>query len=202
MSKRSSNRGLGPCTCTAGACAGDTYFLSTARQSRIVSAYYRIHLTRATTRNGSLPTIGKTPSTPFGDPLCRQLSSTDQIGCIVKANGCDIGYAGREAVDNVLSLGLANVKNFAFMIEGIRGSTGNIQNLVLPPATPVYPISGTLWLSSIVGFGSPLLTADETTLYNYESTQANSDFLISVHNFVLVPSGVTNRLKSCPAVFP
>ena len=202
------NSQCGNGTCTSGLCAGDTYFLSTARQARIVSAYYRIHMTRNTTLNGSVPTFGNpAPTDPLGTPLCEKFTSTDQIGCLVKANSCDIGYAGREAVDDVIGLGLANVQNFGLMIEGIRGSTQNIQNLALPPATPVYPIACKLWLNSINGFTS--LTADETTLFNFEQvtgpgtvSNPSIDDIIFKRNFVNVPSGVTNRLKNCPAVFP
>jgi hypothetical protein len=95
------------------------------------------------------------------------------------------------------------------MIEGIAGSTANIQ-LIASATTPpagTYPIARKLWLNSINGFTS--LTADETTLFNFEQvtgmgtvTNPSIDDIIFKRNFVNVPSVVTNRLKNCPATFP
>ncbi len=154
--------------------------LSTVRQARVVSAFYRLHTTNNTTQHGSVPTVAN----------CRLFDSTVQIGCLVKANSCTIGFAGREAVDS------ATLQNFAFRIEGIPPTTQNIQNLVIAGATPVYPISRKLWMNSITGFAAA--TADENSLVTFESNPANIDPIILNRNFVQVPSTVT-RLRGCPS---
>lgn len=155
--------------------------LAAARQARVVSAYYRLHTTRNTNVNGSVPKVAN----------CRTFTSTDQIGCLVKANTCTIGYAGREAADKVLP-----GANFALRMEGIVPSTQNIQNLVIAGATPVYPISRKLWLNSLTGFSTG--TADETSLFNFESNAASIDPIVLNRNFVQVPASVT-RLRACPS---
>jgi len=155
--------------------------LSAARQARVVSGYYRLHTTRNTTRNGSVPKIAS----------CQQFTSTDQIGCLVKANTCTIGFAGREAADKTLP-----GANFALRMEGIVPSTQNIQNLVIAGATPIYPISRKLWLNALNGFSTA--TAAETSLFNFESVPGNIDPIIQGRNFVQVPSTVT-RLRACPS---
>lgn len=164
-----------------------TTSLSAARQARVVSAYYRLHTTTTTNLHNSVPTGGP----------CRLFSSTAQIGCLVKANTCSIGFAGREAADD-LSIPGTVAQNLAFMIEGVRPTTANIQNLVTGAGT-VYPISRALWLNSIGGFSGA--SAAEQALYAFESVPANIDPIILSKNFTVVPPGVT-RLKSCPATFP
>ncbi len=161
--------------------------LSAARQARVVSAYYRLHTTRNTNRNGSVPKVAQ----------CQTFTSTDQIGCLVKANTCTIGYAGREAADKT-----APLLNFALRMEGIIPSTQNIKNLVIAGSTPVYPISRKLWLNSLNGFSTG--TAAEQSLFSFESTASSvaapsaMDNIILNRNFVQVPDGVT-RLRACPS---
>jgi hypothetical protein len=165
---------------------GTTASANALRQSRVVTAFYRMHVTRTTNRNGSTPTL------PAGQ-FCRLASSTDQIGCLVKANTCSIGYAGRESVDS---------NNLAARIEGFPASVPNIENLVLTASTADdYPLARTLWLNSIVGFSSPTLSAGETGLFNFMNTPASIDPIVTTHKFIQVPASVS-RLKACPAVFP
>lgn len=161
--------------------------LSATRQARVVSAYYRLHTTRNTTVHGSVPKVAS----------CQTFTSTDQIGCLVKANTCTIGFAGREAADKVLP-----ASNFAIRMEGIIPATQNIQNLVIAGATPVYPISRKLWLNALNGFSTA--TTAEQSLFTFESapssvaTPSAMDSIILGRNFVQVPDGVS-RLRVCPS---
>lgn len=162
--------------------------LSAARQTRVVSAFFRLHTSQITTLGS--PTIGIN---------CKKFTSTDQIGCLVEANPCSIGFAGRESVDNVV--------NFAALIEGIRATSTNISNLVTTPATTAddYPLARTLWLNALNGFSG--VTGPEVGLVKCEQGQIPGvpQSLVDEHvqalNFVAVPAGV-NRSKTCPAVFP
>jgi hypothetical protein len=160
--------------------------LATIRQNRVVSAFYRLH-TSQTTYLGGFPT----------GINCKKLSSTEQIGCLVEANPCSIGFAGREAVDNIL--------NMAFQVQGIKPTAANISNLVNGSGGPVYPISRKLWLNALNGFGS--VTGDQNSLLSCFRGMVPGvsldtiDSIIQNRTFVPVPAGVA-RTKSCPAVFP
>ncbi len=156
--------------------------ISATRQTRVVSAYYRIHTTRTTNLHGSSPTGGP----------CTAFSSSVQIGCLVKASTCSIGLASREAVDGFPR------HNLAFRLDGISASAANLQSL-LTGSSPVYPMARALWLSSIAGFSSGTLNGDEFELMSFESTPSSIDPIIQSHNFVTVPGGVS-RLRSCPGL--
>jgi hypothetical protein len=159
--------------------------LSAARQARVVSALFRLHISQVTNLGAPAPGIN-----------CKKFTATDQIGCLVAANPCSIGFAGRESLDNAL--------NIAAQIGGIQVTPTNIQHLVTA-GTPVYPLARRLWVNSIAGFST--VTGDELSLLNCFRGQAPGVSLLDVdgilqrRNFVAVPSGVS-RTKSCPAVFP
>jgi hypothetical protein len=162
-------------------------FLSAIRQTRVVSAFYRLHVSQTTNLGAFATGIS-----------CKKFSSTEQIGCLVEANPCSIGFAGRESVDNVF--------NFAFQVQGIKPTAPNISNLVNGSGGAPYPISRTLWVNSINGFGS--VTGDQQSLLQCFRGQTAGvplsliDTLVQGRNFVPVPSNVSNRTKACPATFP
>jgi len=161
-----------------------------ARQNRVVTAFYRMHFTHTTNLNGSVPTL------PAGQ-FCRKLSATNQIGCLVKASACSVGFAGREAVD-VFSSG---PKNMAFRLADIAGSVTNIQNLVTTPSTADdYPMARGLYVNAANGFASVAngtFGGNELDLLNFFRTPANIDPIIAARNFIVVPGGVT-RSTGCP----
>jgi len=189
------NRGfhLHPVT-NAGAYKRDAYVnpnipvsggIPAARQNRVVTAWFRLHFTHTTNLNGSVPTL------PAGQ-FCRKLSSTNQIGCLVKANACSLGYAGREAVDVFAS----GPQNMVFRLNDISASVVNIDNLFTTPATADdYPLARGLYVNSVKGFAS--VTGDELTLLNFMRTPANIDPIIAARNFIPVPPTVT-RSTGCP----
>jgi hypothetical protein len=150
-------------------------------QNRVVSAYYRLHTTRTM--------LAQAPAT---GGACREMSAHAQVGCLVAANPCSIGYATRE-----VTLTPIPSHNFAFELDGIAPTTVNIQNLVTG-GVPLYPMARDLWLNSSVGFASGALTADELALYNFESIPTNIDPIIVSRGFIPVPLPVL-RLYNCPA---
>ena len=151
--------------------------VSAARQARIVSAFYRLHTSQVTNIGGSVPTGGP----------CQTFSATTQIGCLVKASACSIGFAGREGVTS------PPADNMAFRIAGITPSTSNVQALVLGGSA--YPLARKLWFNSIKGFGA--VTGAESTLTGCFQNAALVDPIVATHNFVQVPASVT-RLRGCP----
>jgi hypothetical protein len=94
-------------------------------------AYFRLHqnfvATGATT--GTLP--------------CQKPSATDQIGCLVTASPCSIGYAGNSAVVG---------NTVAINVNNIAPSNACIQKLLTDPSGPLYPISRKLYFNTIAGF--------------------------------------------------
>ncbi len=97
----------------------------------ITSAFYRIHTSRTLTGTG---TGG-----------CQESTATKQIGCLVQASPCSIGYAGGEAKDT-LPIGTA----VGFKINALDPSKSGIRKLI-NTGTP-YPLSRQLWINSMAGF--------------------------------------------------
>ena len=156
-----------------------------SNQNRVVSAFFRIHMSQVTNLGAPAPGIN-----------CKKFTSTEQIGCLVEASPCSIGFAGRESVDNAL--------NIAMQVNGIKVTAQNIANLATN-ATPVYPLARRLWVNSINGFGT-VTGAQLSLLQCFEGLTpgvplGDIDLVLSHRNFVPVPAGVT-RLKGCPATFP
>ena len=176
---------------TAGHYVRDNYLnpnlptLSAVRQNRVVSAFFRLHISHVTNLGGFAPGIN-----------CKKFSSTEQIGCLVAASPCSIGFAGREAVDNAL--------NIAAQVAGIKPTAPNIENLVNGSGRPFYPLSRRLWVNALNGAA---VGGDQLSLLRCFQGQLPGVTLNDIdadlrrRNFVAVPAGV-NRSKSCPAVFP
>jgi hypothetical protein len=81
-----------------------------------------------------------------GVPVCRNASDAQQIGCLVNADPCSIGYAGREAVPT-----MTTAYNQALLVNGFAPTVANIAKLVTDPLH-AYPLSNRLFLASLVGF--------------------------------------------------
>ena len=175
----------------------------TARQNRVVSAYFRLHTSRATDLGGT-PTVIGNP----GVKICKEFASTDQIGCLVRANPCSIGFAGREAVD-------AGNLSLAFQIGKVgsvdptlawTASPGNIANITLNP-TAAYPLARTLWVNSYVGISAVLASGDTTgqkDLLNCMGASGSTtmiDGVVAARRLIPMPPG-TVRTRTCPATFP
>ena len=160
--------------------------LSVVRQNRVVNALFRLHISQVTNLGAPAPGIN-----------CKKFNSTDQIGCLVAANPCSIGFAGRESVDNAL--------NIAMQVAGIKGTSPNIENLVNASGGPIYPLSRRLWFNALNGFDT--VTGDQLSLLKcFQGLTpgvplTDIDLVVQHHHFVAVPGGVS-RTKSCPAVFP
>lgn len=160
--------------------------LSAVRQNRIVSAFYRLHVSQVDMLADLAPGIN-----------CKKFSATDQIGCLVSANPCSIGFAGREAVDDFT--------NMAVQMENIKSTPATISNLVNGSGNPPYPLARRLWLNALNGFGT--VTGDQRTLLQcFQGLRPGVpldliDSIVAGRNFVSVPAGVA-RNKTCPATFP
>jgi hypothetical protein len=119
---------------------------------RFARRYFGVHMVR--------PDSSQAPATIATG--CTSETDTGQIGCLVKASPCSLGFAGREAADAA-----APFANLALRINNIIPNTANIENLATA-AGPVYPLARKLWFNSfqdpIVGFLTPNLSAAEQAL--------------------------------------
>jgi hypothetical protein len=136
----------------------------------ITGAFYRVHTTE---------TIAA------GAQTCRRSSATDQIGCLVQANPCSIGFAGREATTVVAGavLGLS--------VNGLPPTQANIENLInTPSAADDYPLARKLYFNSIKGFQDPLLRDGEYELARCMGRRGLLATVATNRGFIPVPGGV------------
>lgn len=97
----------------------------------MVGAFYRLHSIRSIVQ----PNI-----------TCKAVNATDQIGCLVQASPCSIGFAGNSAVIP---------GTVALNANGSPPADACVQN-------GTYPLRGKLYLNTIDGFGA--ITPDQYRL--------------------------------------
>jgi len=149
--------------------ADGTYRRDTANRF-ITGAFYRMHTTKVIAA---------------GVPVCLQDDATTQIGCLARADGCAIGFAGREAdtLPPAGSVAALNVNNMA-------PTRANIENLVTTPldASDDYPLARKLFFSTIDGFEN--VTGGELELARCFGNSALVGPIVSGRGFIPVPGGV------------
>jgi ABC-type phosphate transport system substrate-binding protein len=153
-------------------------------------SFYRLHQTAPSTYSA-------------GTITCAQPDDTAQIGCLVGADPCSVGFAGREADQQS--------NNQALSVNGLLPTNQNISNLLdggafcdashacpsgqtcnsifkqcFPTGEVVYPITRKLWLATIFGFQS--LQGGEAILASCFADNNNSGTAIQNRNFVKLPS--------------
>ncbi|NJK89424.1 MAG: hypothetical protein HC923_08455 [Myxococcales bacterium] len=112
---------------------------------QLINAYYRMH-----TRN-----------TITGSDTCREPSSTLQIGCLVAADNCSIGFAGRDAFERVPAAG-------GLQLNGVSPLPQEARDF-LAGDTTAYPFSRFLWVNTLYGFGN---IATNATVSGQDADQA------------------------------
>ena len=142
---------------------------------------------------------------------CQENDDTSQIGCLVDADPCSVGYAGREAAKLYPGSGVtgnpadsAPLKAFAVSATGISPFTPpftpasvnsnpdegllNLLTTASGPTEPFYPLSRRLYFATLYGFGN-LLNGEKELARCYAN---NSLLTPSIQNrgFVAVPGGV------------
>jgi ABC-type phosphate transport system substrate-binding protein len=144
--------------------ADGTYQVDKKTPSRqIAGAYYRIHSTRTL----------NTPDSSVS--ACKHQDATAQIGCLVQASPCSIGYAGKEATNGPEG-GAVAIK-----IKALEPTTACIQSFS-------YPLTRKLYLSTTAGFAN--VTGQELALAQCEATPATINASLSAHGFVSLPATV------------
>jgi hypothetical protein len=150
--------------------AGAVYQFALDANKRIMAgSFYRIHMRK--------PAPNAAPDTSLGQTgICREADATGQIGCLVDADRCSLGVAGRGAAKNFPGLGgppvptPAPLKALALSAPGIASTPPftpgpdpdlAVRNLLSAPGTtPFYPMARRLWLHTLYGFGDSQLFTD------------------------------------------
>jgi hypothetical protein len=113
----------------------------------VTGAFYRIHT------NHTLA-----PAVDGGAPVTCQLPDmTDQIGCLVSASPCSIGYAGRQALTSNLNAQPMKINKQTPALLCIQGNF-------------LYPLSRKLYLDTLTGFAN--VTGQELALAGCETDLA------------------------------
>ncbi|HEY6561794.1 MAG TPA: hypothetical protein VI072_31205 [Polyangiaceae bacterium] len=155
--------------------------VQTDTRGRPVTGFFnRIHATQ--------PAVAGADAT-----FCRRVSATEQIGCLVAASPCSLGFAGREGAYGEFELprtGLVNPNTIALKVDQIDPELTCVQNLVTTPAdaTDDYPLSRKLYLTSMVGFESA--TAAEQQLarcFSGTVAGANLNDIVEESGFIRLP---------------
>ena len=183
---------------------------SCAGQARPVSAWFRLHVNRATDLGGVNLRGPVNPSTNVngGFPTangCVNHGSAYQLGCLVAANPCSVGFGGRSAVDQVA---FQPVNNFAYQLGGDPGgivgsltSTGStlpatnnhVLALLDPLATDVYPMARRIFVSRWVDPANAETSmtnfSNEETLFQCFANDSITTPEITLDNLVAIPGG-------------
>jgi hypothetical protein len=95
--------------------------------------------------NGAFYKIHTTTPAPNGTTTCAFRDPMQQIGCLVSADPCSIGFGGRQAGQQAGSQ--------LETVNGVAPTDPNITNVV-SGAGPAYPLARRLHLSTLVGFSN------------------------------------------------
>ncbi len=147
---------------TGTAAGGIGYLKDTTPTKRpVVGLFTRIHTSRSMNSvNAALAT-------------CTNLNATDQIGCLVQADECSLGFAGNSA-ENIVATGYpSNCKTAdALLVNGVAPTDTNIQNNFF------YPLSRKLYLNSMIGFNN--VWGGELELAKCEAAPSMAGFLTTI----------------------
>jgi hypothetical protein len=123
---------------------------------------------------------------------CQLVDMTDQIGCLVQADPCSIGYAGAGAQTFALRPnGLTPAPGTPQAVDALRvaqiaPSTATVQAL---GARGEYQLARKLYLVSLPGFNNVAVTlgdpgaTDELTLAQFEATPSNINPILTANAF-------------------
>jgi hypothetical protein len=141
-------------------------------------AFYRIH----TSQDMLLP---NQPATTVGTAICNYQDATQQIGCLVQASPCSIGYAGRTGLTVAMPKGGSSANAIAVNILGVPPATQCVQ-------TFEYKYSRKLYLDTLLGFGA-LSTGDpQLVLAQCEAVAGNVVNAVNFRGFIDLPDSGFN----------
>ncbi|HEX7479006.1 MAG TPA: hypothetical protein VF331_14465 [Polyangiales bacterium] len=157
----------------------------------MTGSYYRLHETKVMPGSGGVP--------------CTWADSTAQIGCLVQASPCSIGFAGREAADDP-TIGNNDVRSLligtADNVLAIPPTDANVQQLLascggVPDVAQRYPLARKLFLNSIVGFSDARIPVDQQALAACEQDRSKTDQAIDLEHFIKLPQPAGLSVADC-----
>jgi hypothetical protein len=119
--------------------SGAYQMLSRVRAMAVTGAYYRIHASHSLA----------SPADAGAPPTCQRADVTDQIGCLVTASPCSLGYAGHQVLTTNGDIG-------AVKIDRQSPVPGCIQDEFR------YPVSTKIYFNTATGFA--FLSGEELQL--------------------------------------
>ncbi|HEY3256966.1 MAG TPA: hypothetical protein VGJ91_23580 [Polyangiaceae bacterium] len=157
---------------------GKTISSTTNRQ--IIGDFARIHSTR--TLIAASPTC---PGTAGSGRCCDKADSTHQIGCLVAADACSIGFSGPMALDQALVTSTTTEQAFGASLAGVGYRQECIEN-------SAYPASRRLYLGSSPGFESASLAERALAVcFSGNTAGGASQFasLLALNSLTALPNG-------------
>ena len=151
-------------------------YLKDENNNFMIGAFFRIHPTKASSYAAA------------GSPTCQADSDTGQIGCLVNADPCSIGYAGREADQQT--------GNSALFVNGVRPTDQAVAKLMTDTAN-AYPLSRRLYFASLVGFDN--VTGGELELAKCMTNNTAINKAMVDHNFVTMSTTDATAAGGSPA---
>ena len=153
----------------------------------MISAFFRLHTTQVTNLGGN-----PSPGFATGSKVCKLFDSSRQIGCLVKASPCSIGFGERSIVDRLPSA----LNNFAYQLgtapaDAKPPTDTNILALLAPVSTVAYPLSFKVFVNHWVdpALPTPPNAANEEFLYNCFKDASITNPVISQFGFIPPPGG-------------
>ncbi|MGA2447651.1 MAG: hypothetical protein ABTD50_03125 [Polyangiaceae bacterium] len=151
------------------------------------NAFFRLHYFPKLNAQGNpiagTGTMANAAEVAQGTTICTYTDATDQIGCLVTANPCSLGYAGRGAINNSLTTSIR--------VLGVPSTTECIQEFH-------YPYTRKLYLNSLFGFDGALTTpVPEFQLAQCESSSSIVGPALIKEGFVTLPTNVNNGQPYC-----
>lgn len=167
--------------------AGATYQVGLDRNNRLMNgAFYREHMRTPSSYNTRATDANYTGT-------CNENDDTSQIGCLVDADDCSVGFAGREAARTYPGSGSAPLDaNKALFSDGVSPFTPNaLTNLVASSGT-TYEIARRLYVATGpggAGFATLPAGSGEQMLAQCFSKDSLVGPAISAHGYIPVPAG-------------
>jgi hypothetical protein len=128
-------------------------------QRPITGAYYRIHTSQSLLANG----LGSCATTP-GTAVCAQPNAEAQIGCLVQASPCSLGYGASSAASGLAVAGLSFGPGNALVNGKLTATCTQGAGPLLVKAVPnapacvtslAYPLWRKIYWNASGGFGQP-----------------------------------------------
>ena len=155
--------------------------ITTTAPVEMSGAFYRIHSVHSGKNTGTTPN------------LCKQGSATDQIGCLVQASPCSLGYAGNEAASIAVN-GVTDV--LALKVNGLDPADLCVRNLLVnPTGSTTYPLSRKLYLNTLKGFEN--VSGDELKLAGCFAKRSVVDPIVTARGFVTLSPVASTRPTFC-----